>query len=266
MKIITLNIQGGFKIDQVCEEIKEKIAPFDILCLQEVCESKKIKNHAQQIAEFLGSNYTSESFLPIDFKVKKMGNTFVFNKNALKLTNSFSFSLPSFELNLFWRVLTKVFTPCERLCFTGLFETREGIKIRISNLHLEFAGGSPVRKKQIQFVLKTLSSLERQELEIILGDFNTSGFLRKVFPELAPLREKGFANISQKISWTLSPSNPDPAWRSTYQLMRLLRPFHLFLRQKMDHIFAKGNLNNPRCSALNLSSVDHRAIILNFTL
>jgi len=265
MKIITLNIQGGFKIDQVCQEVKEKIAPFDILCLQEVCESKKIKNHAQQIVKSLGGNYDSISFLPIDFKIKKMGNAFVFNKDTLKLIDSFGFSLPSFKLNFFWRILDNRFKiNCDRLCFTGLFQTKKGSKVRVSNLHLD-AGNTSIKKKQVQFVLKTLSNVEQTPLEFILGDFNTVSFVKKDFPEFDLLLKKGFKNLSKNISWTASPSNPDPAWKSTYQLILLLRPFHFLLRQKMDHIFTKGKLNQPKCLVLDLSSTDHRAIILNLS-
>lgn len=76
----TLNIQGGFKIDELCLEVKEKVAPFDLLCLQEVCQSEKIQNHANQIAKSLGRHYSSVSFLPVDFKIKQMGNAFVYNR------------------------------------------------------------------------------------------------------------------------------------------------------------------------------------------
>jgi len=267
MKIVTLNIQGGFKIVQLCQEIKEKLVPFDILCLQEVCESKKIKNHAVRIAKFLGKNYSSKSFLPIDFKVKKMGNAFVFNQKAVKVLSPQGFKLPLFSPGLFWKLLTKRFClDCDRLCQTALFQTHQGSKIRIANFHLGFVGGTATRKKQIQFVIKALSGLKKIDRELVLGDFNTIGVFRKRFSELDLLSRIGFKEVSGDIAWTASPSNPDPAWRETYWLMRLLKPFNRFLRQKTDHIFTKGKFPESECTVLFFSASDHRAVVFQSNL
>lgn len=267
MKIITLNIQGGFKIDQLCLEIKEKLHPFDILCLQEVCESERIKNHAQQIAKSLGGNYSSQSFLPIDFKVKRMGNAFVFNRKVLQLLYSHDFTLVLPILNPFWKLLTSCFhLSCDRICQTAFFQTNQGLKIKVSNFHLDFVGGTRARKRQIKFALKVLSDLKGSDLELILGDFNTIGVLRRSFPELNLFLKKRFREVSKNITWTASPSNPDPAWRETYRLMRFLKPLGRLLRQKMDYIFAKGEFVEPECMALTLSSSDHRAVVFEFEL
>jgi len=267
MKIITFNIQGGFKIDELCGEIKEKLVPFDILCLQEVCESKKIKNHAQQIAKSIGEDYSSKSFLPIDFKVKRMGNAFVFNQKTVKVLSSQGFNFPLFSPGLFWKLLTRCFClDCDRLCQTALFQTHQGSKIRISNFHLGFVGATAVRKKQIQFAIRTLSGLKKSDRELILGDFNTIGVFRKRFSELSLFFRAGFREASKDIAWTASPSNPDPAWRETYRLMRLLKPFNRLFRQKTDHIFTKGKFLRPECTVLSFSTSDHRAVIFQSTL
>ncbi|HUV42786.1 MAG TPA: hypothetical protein VMY36_02650 [Patescibacteria group bacterium] len=266
MKIITFNIQGGFKIDQVCREVEEKIGFFDLLCLQEVCESPKIKNHAQQIAEFLGKDYASKSFLPIDFKIKNMGNAFVFNKKVLRLIDSFGLVLPSFKPNLSWRSIGKIFPPCDRLCHIGFFKTKQGKIIKVSNFHLEFIGGSTTRKKQVDFFLKNSLNPDKPDLEFILGDFNTTGSSKKASAELKLLEKKGFVELSKKITWTSSPSNPDPAWKKPYQLLRIAKIFSPLLRTKTDYIFSKGEPRQAQCSAINFSSTDHRAVILNFSL
>src|SRR4030042_2767142 len=264
MKIVTLNIQGGFKIDQLCQEIKEKIGSFDLLCLQEVCESPKIKNHAKEIAESLGKNYTSKSFLPINFKVKNMGNAFVFNKKVLNLQDSLGLVLPSFRTNLSWRLIGKIFPSCDRLCHIGFFKTKQGKTIKVSNFHLEFIGGATIRKKQVRFFLKNSLNLDEPDLEFVLGDFNTVDFSKKPYPELKSLEKKGFIELSKKIVWTSSPSNPDPAWKRPYPLLKIIKIFSPLLRIKTDYIFSKDKLKQTQCSVLNLSSTDHRAVILNF--
>jgi len=265
MKIITLNIQGGFKINQVCQEIKEKLAPLDLLCLQEVCESQEITNHAQQIAEFLGKDYASKSFLPIDFKIKNMGNAFVFNKKVLKLIDSLGLVLPSFKPSLSWRFVGKIFPPCDRLCHIGFFKTKQGKTIKISNFHLEFIGGSAIRKKQVHFFFKNSLNLDRSDLEFALGDFNTVGFSKKSSPELKSLEKGGFIELSKKITWTSSPSSPDPAWKRPYQFLRIAKTFSPLFRMKTDYIFSKERPKQAQCSAVNLFSTDHRAVILNFS-
>src|SRR4030043_251646 len=267
MKIITLNIQGGFKINQVCQETKEKFAPLDLLCLQEVCESQEITNHAQQIAESLGRNYASKSFLPIDFKVKSMGNAFVFNKKSLNLLDSHCFTLPGPILNFPWKILNhQLKLTCDRLCFTGLFQTKKGLKIRVSNVHLDSAGGTPTRKRQIKFILKILATFEKTRLEFILGDFNTFNLTNKSFSELNLIQKKGFKDLTKNIPWTASPSNPDPAWKESYFLMRSLKPFSFLFRKKMDYIFGKGKIINPPSLAISFNSTDHQAIVIEFNI
>lgn len=267
MKIATLNIQGGFKINHVCQETKEKLAPFDLLCLQEVCESQKITNHAQQIARFLGKNYASKSFLPIDFKVKNMGNAFIFNKKTLKLLNSHGFTLPKPTLDLIWKILdNRLKLVCDRPCFVGFFQDKKGNKIRVANIHLDSAGGTVTRKKQIEFLLKILATFEKTSLDFILGDFNTVHFLRKKFSELNLIKNRNFKDLTENIVWTASPSNPDPAWKESYFLMSLLQPFSFFFRKKMDYIFGKGKIAKPQVSKVNFISTDHQAIVLEFKI
>lgn len=61
LKVISLNIQGGCKINPLKESIKAGLAPFDLMALQEVCEGKTLENHARQIADTLGHAYRYSS-------------------------------------------------------------------------------------------------------------------------------------------------------------------------------------------------------------
>jgi endonuclease/exonuclease/phosphatase family metal-dependent hydrolase len=267
MKIATLNIQGGYKINQLCRELKEKLATADLLCLQEVCESKKIKNHAGQIAKSLGKKYTFESFLPVDFKIKKMGNAFVYHQKTLKLLSSQGLVLPCPNINgLSQAVAKRLSLSCDRVCHTGLFQIKNEAKMIVFNLHLDSFGGTKIRRSQLQAVLKFLKGQPKAQLKIILGDFNTTGLRQKKFPELSLLKNSRFKELSKKVHWTASPNHPDPNWRATYPFFKLIRPLHPFLRQKMDYIFAKGEIANFDCRVINIVASDHQAVIVTLDI
>lgn len=258
LKIATLNIQGGYKIGQLAKEVKNKLAPLDLLCLQEVCAGPDIPNHAEQIAKILGKDYQAAFFLPIDFGIKRMGNGFVFRKSTLRLVKVINLPLASFvDRNRTGRFFEKGFLSCRRLAHIGTFANKSG-SFQTANVHLDFFGGSKVRQKQVEEVL---AKFDPGLPAIITGDFNTIGIIRRQFYELNWLRKQGFAEVSQKIRWTASPAHPDPNWKITYPFFKLIRPLHARLHQKNDYIFTKRFSKKSSCRAIGITASDHHAVV-----
>lgn len=186
-------------------------------------------------------------------------------EKTFKLLEESGFTLPCVVRHKLWERIIGYFSlECDRICHLGLFESKKGQKFKIANLHLDSMGKSKIRRKQLKFVLKTLANFPKTDLELIIGDFNTVGILKKEFPELEILKNKKFTELTEEINWTASPSNPDPNWKATHPFFLLVKPFHPLLRQKMDYVFGKGKIKNPRCQVIDIASSDHRALVLEF--
>lgn len=267
MKIVTLNIQGGHHLEGICREIKDKLIPFDILCLQEVCQPKQGISQADSIARSLGRQYQAFSFLPIDFGKKNMGNAFIINTHRIKYLESENNTLPKPELKKMWlatnirRCMVSI-----RVCQIGSFQTKKGTRIRITNLHLTPAGGQSAKLKQINKIIEIIKKNGDSQLDFILGDFNTLNKFRKSPSELKPLFDMGYKELTHNIKWTLSASSPNPDWKATYPFFVMLKPFQRILRFKTDFVFTKERLKQAKCKAVDIVHSDHRAVITKINI
>ncbi len=263
MKIESLNIQGGFKIDEIASEIKEKLSPFDLLALQEVKEVGNI-NHTSLLLEGLGGNYSAIDWFPTTFgseKFGKMGNAIIYS-DQLKLISKKLIKIPDYDPNWKWKILRKRFRPVQRLAISALFEINNK-KVRVTNVHLEYSGDSNIRQEQLNYLLKKVPT--GSDLHILLGDFNTLGKLDKKLPELELLIKYGFKLASKNIRWTANPDSPDPNWFAT-PYIQTIRKLGFDLRQNLDHVLLKGDYKKAKCKTIKINSSDHNAIVCEIDL
>lgn len=258
MKIETLNIQGGWKIDEINQEILDKLVPFDLLSLQEVKKVDGI-DHADIILSGLGRGYKAIKWHPTTFakdKYGRMGNAIFYNTDFNLVSQKF-IKIPDYEPNIFWKVMRFYFIPIQRLALSAVFK-KDSHLIRITNVHLEYSGGQKVRHKQIEYLLGILEK-ESVNTDIVLGDFNTLGVIDKRMPELGVFFENGFKLASKSIKFTAGADSPDPNWFAT-SWIQFAKKLGFDLRQNLDHVLVKGEVET-KCKKVKINSSDHDAVV-----
>src|SRR5690606_35568830 len=112
--------------------------------------------------------------------------------------------------------------------------------IKVTNLHLEYAGDRKVRSSQLNYLLGVISKI-KYDVDILLGDFNTFGKIDRNIPELAVLKDAGYRLVSKDIKYTADASSPDPNWYP-YPILKFLTGLGFRLHQNLDHVLLKGDV------------------------
>lgn len=228
LKIVSYNIHKSLKTKTLVKNI-QKIAASgaSIICLQEVRRSlHNNKFIVDEIMAELGSTWQAHSFLSLEEDSFDYGLAMLWNLEHLKATKFEKLELPLLKMpNPVWQFLQLLYHgkpgPHLRGTLIGTFSDRQGKKIRISNVHLDWQGKLEHRIGQIKFLKNKLDEYEDVHCEVICGDFNTIGLRNKK-------KQKQINIIADILGDQFKNSNPElDATTAIYP-------------QALDHIFVKG--------------------------
>lgn len=240
--IVTYNIFDGRKTNQIIHNILRLIQDgAHIVCLQEVWPLYRNVDIRKLLAERLPPHFQWRYFVEnganwYDYGVGMLWDANVFsnqtwNQLSLPLLNKLSL-----WNKLFFWVLGITPRTFKRGALIGTF-TFQQRTVRITNLHLDFQGGSHHRASQIKSLMEYLGAQPQVEHEIICGDFNTLGLFNKKekILSLEKQLENGFRSVMSK-------------------------PYNSATVQQLDYIFAK-NLKAHKAGLLKLSGSDHHPLL-----
>ena len=222
IKIVSYNIQRGYKIDEILETLlnSEKLQKPDVLLLQEVCGTS-----IDTISQYLSLNYV---FYPIAKKTKESkdcGNA-ILTKH--KIVSSKKLILPNEKIDHGRRSAT-----------IATVEINDTLTT-IASVHMEtIVMKLPKRIEQLEYILENIN-LDNSDKIIVGGDFNSFFNQDKErFNNL--MSSEGFFNHTEGIDFTC-------------------KALGGLVRTKLDHIYTIGFAKvNSGVGPLNKAS-DHQAI------
>lgn len=269
--VATYNIQFSKHPDNIIKNIvRMSEKGVTLFCLQEVIAYSDSEFIINRLTTALGKEWRSINFLGEKNSFLGMGNSIIWNSEAvtlqknekLLLPKSKSLSLPEKIFSWFAGGITATF---QRRTVIAEFSLDKE-KFRIVNLHLDHNGGISNRKKQLLFLMHHLKSLEEVSHEIICGDFNSFDLLRTGTENLMHDEVLGeeFFDASKDSGWTANLNDIDIHYGKAF-LTFIIKRFHLHIRRKLDYIWIK-NLDLINCQKLQLKGSDHLPLIATLRL
>ena len=250
LRLVTYNLQRGIHYPLLRKHFT-LLDPFrsaDVVAVQEALTPAGGINTLARLVEDLKGNYSWTYRTVMSYPEKEYGNGFLFRSSMTPVAAQ-SIRLPQVG-RLGWaaKLKTEGGEPDSKLAFVQLFSWA-GRLVRIINLHLDFAGGVAHRIRQLTHLfgaLEQLGDLSAGTVDVLTGDFNTSGHHRskqaweRTQQVLNVAKRKGFTDCSAGVPWTsdlfFSIDPADPAQR----MLRLGRVLGLRYRQKLDHLLVRG--------------------------
>jgi endonuclease/exonuclease/phosphatase family metal-dependent hydrolase len=261
VKLISYNIQRGIHFDTLFSHFKSvrEFQEADILAIQEACVVKGGKNTLPSLLKAFPGEYSWSYRKVMTYPDKEYGNGFIFKAAWTPIAEEV-IALPQVKaLKWYEKQKTEGGAPDTKSAFVQTFQ-KEDHFVRITNVHMDFAGGTPHRQTQLRHLLNFLdrSAVTQPLPDIICGDFNTAG--RFYSPEarqntqsvLEMALSQGYTDCSQTVDWThdlfSSIDKEDPA----RYFLRLCKYLGFRFRQKMDHILARGIKSIPQIKKITL--------------
>ncbi len=283
LKLITYNIQRGIAFDSLFSHFTSipEFQQADVIAVQEACIPENGENTLSRLFRGFPKGYRWSYRKVMTYPDKEYGNGFIFKENWVPMAEEV-IPLPRVSrLKWYEKQKTEGGAPDTKSAFVQTFrvtpqpdpslpfpsrEGEEGLRnylIRITNVHMDFAGGSLHRQAQLQHILKFLNSQQKVDVDIICGDLNTIGKFcspkaqknRRSVLEVA--LNQGYIDCSETIDWTsdlFSHIDPDDPARHFLTLCKFLG---LHFRQKTDHILAKGIKSIHRAKKVTLPHTSH---------
>jgi endonuclease/exonuclease/phosphatase family metal-dependent hydrolase len=298
--LLTYNIRGELWTKEASEELARVIKErkVDVVCLQEVVreyrngdeEEPREKNKEKkrevkrsilkEITALLEKEYKTVVYLPVQSPHKSVGNAILYKKDKLKAVGQeFSKAFPKIsQRSLLEEWGNQFMLPIRRIIMSEKFELDHRSLI-VYNVHLDYFGGDTRRIYQLQHFFD-LWGLQRHAdgvIEIVAGDFNTwsPGFFRKIYRTISILRRwlrgKEFKEITSHIKWTqiFDRSEADrAAQKGVVQISffeKLITRYDQRFKQKLDHIWVRGDVDVVSCERLDLPYSDHFPILAQLT-
>ena len=250
LRLVTYNLQRGIHY----EEIRDHFATLpalrraDIVAVQEALVPAGGTNTLGRLAADLGGERGWTYRTVMSYPGKEYGNGFLF-RPTVTLGADLVVPLPRVD-RLGWvaRLKTEGGRPDTKSAFAQVFRFA-GRTVRVVSLHLDFAGGADHRVRQVTHLLGVLeraAGTDRDTVDVLCGDFNTSGHHRSKAVRARTQRvldvalARGFTDCSAGVPWTSdlfsSIDDADPARR----LLTVGRALGLRYRQKLDHLLVNG--------------------------
>ena len=250
LRVVTYNLQRGIHYSLLRKHFAqlESLRLADVVAVQEALVPAGGVNTLARLARDLAGDYRWAYRTVMAYPSKEYGNGFLFRSSVTPVAAQIV-SLPQVD-RLGWvaRLKTEGGKPDSKSAFGQVFRVA-GRLGRIVNIHLDFSGGVDHRIRQLSHLLRVLEPVSDSStavVDVLCGDFNTSGYYRskQAWHETQQVLEvakgDGFTECSAGIPWTSdlfsSIDNADPARR----MLRLGRLFGLRYRQKLDHLLVRG--------------------------
>jgi endonuclease/exonuclease/phosphatase family metal-dependent hydrolase len=245
--IATYNIFDGRNSGKTITNILELIQNgASVICLQEVRQAYRNVEFTKLLAERLPKHISSKYFLEDNARWFDYGLGILWDTTVFSSPNFHQLSLPEQDHLTFWNKLFYWMLGLEpkiirRGALIGTFKCGAQ-KVRISNLHLDFQGGSEHRTNQLKYLRDFLALQAAVDQEIICGDFNTLGLFHKKNKILAleEQMEDGFQSV-------------------------LSKPYSSSIVQQLDYIFIK-NLKLRRAGLFKQKGSDHYPLLAEVSL
>ncbi|MES2224348.1 MAG: endonuclease/exonuclease/phosphatase family protein [Patescibacteria group bacterium] len=256
--IATYNILHGYHKDLILNNIKILIEKdIDIICLQEADISfEAILNN------FFNSNDLNSWRIEYVHEGIAANLAFVWNTSKVELKGFEIIMLPTIK-PVFIQKIKGSASPLKRIALVGTFLV-QGKILRITNIHLAWEGGQSHRLKQLHFIKEKLNPDFFKGVDVIVGDFNTFGFLYSRLKQQKQVESllHEYKNALPNLKWTcdISYTAPEDKWESVATFCRL---FRIKLRTRLDYIFAR-NVKITDAQMLDLSGSDHRPLLVTF--
>ena len=282
LRLVTYNLQRGIHYDRIRTHFKvlPVLQRADIVAVQEVGVSQDGTNTLARLAADLkgGRGWTYRTVM--SYPGKEYGNGFLFRSTVRPVTEQVV-PLPRLD-RLGWvaRLKTEGGKPDTKSAFAQIFEIGRR-RLRVISVHLDFAGGTTHRVRQLRHLLGALNQVDEADghaVDILCGDFNTCGFYRSKVAK-AETRQlldvaltRGFTDCSASVPWTSdlfsSIDTADPARR----LLRFGQMLGLRYRQKLDHLLVRGAHTVAPAAAVvipgweHLPGSDHLPVVLELVV
>jgi len=244
LKIVTYNIRHGANASAIIRNIARLSSHgVSVFCLQEFHKYKKRPFLLVPLLKILGDKWRAEYL--IEEESHDLGLCILWKTTDLELETFEAVLLPKLNrehiyekafqrvMDKYEKLAHKYLGPAQRAALIGNFRIN-GIKIQITNVHLDWQGGFRQRELQLRHVRDYLKSRKSADFEIFCGDFNTLGFYRfsqKRLKKVKSVLGEEFINAFQNQ-------------RTTSYL------------QMLDQIFVK-NLKVAKAQILRLKGSDH---------
>ena len=262
---VTHNLQRGIHYDRLREHFATLpvLRQADIVAVQEAqVLLEDGTNTLARLAADLEGEYRWTYRTVMAYPGKEYGNGFLFRPSVTPVADQVV-RLPRVD-RLGWvaRLKTEGGVPDTKSAFAQVFRVA-GRRVRVVSLHLDFAGGADHRVRQLTHLLGTLepSGTAGGSVDVLCGDFNTSGYYRSRAARAQTQRvldvalTRGFTDCSAGVPWTSdlfsSIDDADPARR----LLAVGRALGLRCRQKLDHLLVRGT--RPIASATVVAVPGH---------
>lgn len=263
LTLVSYNIQDGIHEDLIVNNIHKMVAEgADIFCLQ---ETRIIKSSfiIDRLKAELGNEWQVESFLGMDNPRTEIGLTLLWKSTNLHLQELEKVLLPKLNyVSLYERCIACVLKPVQRGAMIATFIVNGGL-VRITNLHLDFKGGTSRRMSQVEYLALHLSKKSAVLHEIIAGDFNTTGgkaSSKYQQNQIERLLGEDFTDAFPDLKWTFDGASVDSG-RIFSGLHTLLVRFGARLYRRLDYVFLK-NVDVIEAKMEKLKGSDHYPLII----
>ena len=250
LRLVTYNLQRGIYYDRIRENFATlpALRQADVVAVQEAQVPEGGTNTLARLAADLEGEYAWTYRTVMSYPGKEYGNGFLFRPSVTPVADQVV-PLPRVD-RLGWvaRLKTEGGVPDTKSAFAQRFVVGSR-HVRVVSLHLDFAGGADHRVRQLTHLLGVLErtgETDGDAVDVLCGDFNTSGHHRSKAASAATTRvldvalARGFIDCSAGVSWTsdlfTSIDDADPARR----LLAVGRGLGLRYRQKLDHLLVRG--------------------------
>ncbi len=250
LRLVTYNLQRAIHYDRIREHFATLSAfrQADIVAVQEAQVPEDGTNTLARLAADLEGEYRWTYRTVMSYPGKEYGNGFLFRPSVTPVADQVV-SLPRVD-RLGWvaRLKTEGGVPDTKSAFVQVFAMR-GRRVRVVSLHLDFAGGTDHRVRQLTHLLGAIdrtAGTDGATVDVLCGDFNTSGYHRSKAARAQTQRvldvalARGFTDCSAGVPWTSdlfsSIDDADPAHR----LLAVGRALGFRYRQKLDHLLVRG--------------------------
>ncbi|MDP6582500.1 MAG: endonuclease/exonuclease/phosphatase family protein [Vicinamibacterales bacterium] len=265
LRLVTYNLQRGIQYEQIRAHFSSlpALRQADIVAVQEALVPKGGTNTLARLADDLEGEYGWTYRTVMSYPGKEYGNGFLFRPSVAPVADQVV-PLPRVG-HLGWvaRLKTEGGAPDTKSAFAQIFSVG-GRHVRVVSLHLDFAGGGDHRVQQLAHLLGVLeraSSSDGSAIDVLCGDFNTSGHHRSRSARVQTQRvldvalERGFTDCSAAVPWTSDLFSSIDAADPARRLLVLGRALGLRYRQKLDHLLVRGA--RPVASAMAVAAPGH---------
>jgi endonuclease/exonuclease/phosphatase family metal-dependent hydrolase len=237
LTIVTYNIHHGSKPEAITKNLLYLAANgADVFCLQELRKEDGKNFLLDDFLKKLGPNWKAEYIVKPGSN--DLGLCTIWDGQKLQALTFEPLLLPKLKklyfYELAWEKIRKEYPrPVQRAVLIGDFNLN-GQRLRITNVHLDWQGGSKQRMLQLSHFYSHVKSKEKVEREIMCGDFNTIGFYR--------FHKRGLTKIKKIVGDEFTNKPPK-------------KPTTTYL-ETLDHILVK-NLTVLKTEVLKLKGSDH---------